>query len=498
MTKLILNVVAGPLKGESFDFETHDTFIFGRETDCHARLSSTDTTASRHHFLLEVNPPDARICDLGSLNGTHVNGVKYGGRPKNMTPEEARRMTTEPVDIKDGDEIKVGSTVFKVRIESSAFCVGCHKEFAFDVKEQFYLGDGLYACSECRQKVLNKGDITVPDFAIKCDRCGKNVSGEIPTGFRGNYVCEACRDQAQKDPNAVLEIIRKQAKPDFEGNTKDQYGDISQYEILKELGEGGMGAVYFARRKSDGKNVALKTLLAQVAVKPTARAQFQREIDVTKQLRHPNIVEFYDHGSSGTGFFFTLEFCAGGSVADLMSQRGSVLSLSEALTIIMQSLEGLAFAHLHEKVFVHRDLKPQNILLTATNGGIAKIADFGLAKSFQTAGLSGMTATGAFAGTFPFMPREQLTNFKRIKPVSDVWSIAATLFFMLTGDIPYKFEQGKSPTEVIMQGNITPIRHLDPRIPTRIADVIDRALAKDAKDRYQDAAELKKAFELVI
>ncbi len=108
-----------------------------------------------------------------------------------------------------------------------------------------------------------------------------------------------------------------------------------------------------------------------------------------------------------------------------------------------------------------------------------------------------MTATGQKAGTLAFMPREQLTNFKRVKPVSDVWSMAATLYFLLTAETPYDFS-GASPVEVIMKGNVTPIRSLNNNIPKSIAEVIDRALVKDTKDRYQNAGEFKSALEKVM
>src|SRR5262245_3190751 len=115
--RVSLEVVAGPIQGRQFQFDGHDTFLFGRSPDCHAELSQDDSTASRHHFILEVNPPAARLRDLGSLNGTYVNGQKYGGRARNMSPEEGARQALAQVDIRDGDTIRVGATVFTVRVE---------------------------------------------------------------------------------------------------------------------------------------------------------------------------------------------------------------------------------------------------------------------------------------------------------------------------------------------------------------------------------------------
>lgn len=488
-SQIVLNVTAGPIKGQSFTFDEHDTFIFGRESDCHARLSKDDNTASRHHFLLEANPPAAAICDLGSLNGTYINGEKYGGRPKHLTPEQARAFTSESIKLKNGDEIKVGSTVFSVQIQTPTYCSYCNNEITeneLNSKED----SALPICTSCENR-SRKGDLlsTVKSVPL-CDKCGKNVSAEIPTGVRGNYICLSCRLNAQNDPDTIIEVLQN-------SNLKeDNYGDFNDYVIHKKLGEGGMGAVYLAHRKSDGLTVALKTMLAQATVNEHARAVFRREIEVTKQLSHPNIVKLYEHGSSGSGFFFTLEYCSGGSVYDLMDEGRIVLDVSEAVRITIQALEGLSFAHNHEKIFVHRDIKPHNILLTATTDGTAKIGDFGLAKSLQNAGLGSMTVTGQTAGSLGFMPREQLTNFKRVKPSGDVWSMAATLYFMITGVPPYDFTRG-NVVDVIMQGHIIPIKQLNYEVSNDLAAVIDKALSVDPKERYQDGGEFKSALEKV-
>jgi eukaryotic-like serine/threonine-protein kinase len=273
-------------------------------------------------------------------------------------------------------------------------------------------------------------------------------------------------------------------------------GDIIDYELGKELGKGGMGAVYLAKRKRDGKTVAIKTMLAKVAVDDYARAGFKREVDSTRSLSHPNIVTLYDFNYSGNLFFFALEYCEGGSIFDLMVKRQRALPLQEAGPMFLQALDGLAYAH--EKGFVHRDLKPQNLLLTASTGGVAKVGDFGLAKSFEKAGLSGFTQTGEAAGTYSFMPKEQLTNYKYVKPPTDVWSMGATLYFMLTGELPRDTAVGQSPAEAVMRGQIVPIRKREPGVPKSVADVIDRALANKAADRYQNAAEFRDALQSVL
>ncbi len=129
---------------------------------------------------------------------------------------------------------------------------------------------------------------------------------------------------------------------------------------------------------------------------------------------------------------------------------------------------------------------------------MAKVSDFGLAKNFEKAGLSGMTKTGEYAGTYSFMPKEQLTNFKYVKPVSDVWSMGATMYFMLTAETPRDIATGQSPAEAVMRGQIVPVRRREPSIPSRVAEVIDRALASNAKERYQTAAEFRDELRRVL
>jgi serine/threonine protein kinase len=414
--RVTLKVTAGPLAGRTFAYDRHDTFLFGRSPDCHAELAADDTTASRHHFLLEVNPPQARLRDLGSLNGTHVNGVKYGGRGRQESPEEAARRKLPEVDLRDGDHIRVGATVFEVGIE----------------------------------------------------------------GHRSTTPADLPGDDA-----APLESVLSQ-RPHTAPTV------VPGYEVGRLIGRGGMGAVYLAKRAEDGSTVAVKVMLAQADVDEAGREAFQREIEVTRSLRHPRIVSLIDHGSTENTFYFAMEYCAGGSVADLQRRHPGGIPLPLAVRIALEALEGLAFAH--ERGFVHRDLKPENLLVADAAGAGAKVTDFGLAKSFQQAGLSGMTATGAVAGTLYFMPREQLTHFRLLKPVSDVWSMGATLYHMLTGAYPREFRPGEDPLPVILRGGVVPIRARDPRLPEAVAAVVDRSVVDTVSERYQTAGELLQAL----
>jgi hypothetical protein len=339
--------------GKLFEFTEHDTFIFGRMDDCHACIPD-DKQVSRHHFILEANPPAACLRDLGSLNSTQVNGEKFGARKKGETPEEGARRRYPEVTLKHGDRIRVGQTELEVSIHQ-------------------------------------------PEEAPR------------------HHADPQIGDISRLSPEQLARII-------FGAPDKAAKLWIPGYAIGKEIGRGGFGAVYRARR-SDGSAVAVKVMLSRVDTDDETIAKFKRESAVASSLDHPNIVRVFESGASGTAFYFVMEFCEGGSAWDLMLRNKGRLSLAQTKPIVLGALEALA--HAHGKGFVHRDLKPQNILL-ARNA--VKLSDFGLAKSFQQAGLSGMSMTGSYAGTPFFMPREQITNFKYVKPspTSGAWARRST------------------------------------------------------------------------
>jgi serine/threonine protein kinase len=211
---------------------------------------------------------------------------------------------------------------------------------------------------------------------------------------------------------------------------------------------------------------------------------------VNRELDHPNIVRFIESGSHKGAFYFVMELCDGGSLMDLYNNNRGPLSPEQLMPHALKALEGLAFAH--GKGFVHRDLKPGNILI---HKGAARIADFGMSKSFQMAGLSGMSMTGKTAGTPVFMPPEQIINFKYVKPVSDVFSMGATMYFLLTGAFPFDFTDKRDPMDVILNDEVVSIRSRKSAISKPLAAVIDRAVAKKHKDRCSDAGEFLAALK---
>jgi serine/threonine protein kinase len=306
------------------------------------------------------------------------------------------------------------------------------------------------------------------------------------------------------DPFDVIRLMLEQA----------QSGDatlkiLNGYQFVRPLGKGGMGAVALLRKEHDGDEIALKLMLPRVAVNQRSRERFLREIENTKALQHVHVVRLKEAGCWMVDFFFfTMEYCGGGSVAQLIVREGGKLKLDRAIPIILQVLDGLDYAHHAEiphvelrdgsivsgKGLVHRDVKPENIYLSEAVGGcIAKLGDYGLSKAFELAGLTGKTTAGEIGGTPCFMPQQQLEKFKYPTPDMDVWAVAATLYYMLTGCCPRDFRSGQGWLYVLSTTRPVSVRNrpvLAP-LPRKLADVIDQALNDRDELHFKSASQFK-------
>ncbi|MEH2128863.1 protein kinase domain-containing protein [Nostoc sp.] len=447
--KIILTVIQGQLLGQQYIFDCRSSCIIGRSPDCNPQLPDDENHRgiSRYHCLLDINPPDIRVRDFGSKNGTYINGKNIGQRQQNQTAEEAVKLHFPEYDLRTGDEINLGHTVFKVGIEVH--------------QEQFNL------------PTLIPDDVTV----------------------KNNPVQQAY----------FLDIIKYFLNLAESGDRNLKA--ISGYNLVKLLSTSEFGEVYLAQHNQSGKFIALKVMLPTVAANDFAVQMFLRETENTKALQHPHVVQLMDCGFSEIIFFFTMEYCEGGTVWDFMQQLGGRLSVEIAVPIILQILDALEYAHNVElpyvkladgkfgkgKGIVHRDLKPSNIFLTNIDGKlVAKIGDYGLSKAFDLAGLSGQTLTGTQAGTPVFMPRQQVLNFKYAQPEVDIWAVAACLYNMLTGCFPRNFTG--DPFLAVLQNNPIPIRQRDATIMQPLAQVIDLALVDKPEIHFKSAAEFKRAL----
>ncbi|HWG27904.1 protein kinase domain-containing protein [Actinospica sp.] len=471
-----LALVNGRGESSEFVFDERSTCLIGRGEDCSPRLPNDEhhRSVSRHHCMLDINPPDVRIRDFGSRNGTFVNGAKIGQRDPGQSAAQGRGLGTQERDLKDGDEVRLGRSVaFRVNV-------------AVPPEEATTL------------VVSPEQAATLPPPG--CVKCGREITQELGRrgAAAGRYVCAAC----QANPQDVMTLLVKLAQ----AGTRSDLRAIAEYDLLGELGRGGMGAVYLARHRESGRLVALKLMLPRVAANEVARARFRREVELTRRLRHPNIAALYEDGFADGAFFFTSEYCEGGSLDKLLQIRGGTLPVDEAVRYALDVLEGLDYAH--NETVVHRDLSPSNILLAESTGAgmrghggargsapyVAKVGDFGLGKAFDQAGLSGLTRTGAKAGKPWYVARQQVVNFKNVPKSVDVWALAACLYKCLTGTYVRDFPGDVDQWHVILYSSPVPIRQRDPHVPRALAEVIDTALIDQQEIGFESAAAFREAL----
>jgi pSer/pThr/pTyr-binding forkhead associated (FHA) protein len=437
--RVILDVLDGPQKGRSFVFERHDTFIVGRSRYVHCPMPE-DMALSRDHFMIEINPPQCELRDLGSTNGTFVNNQRV-----------------DRVRLVSGDMIAAGQSVFRVGVQGGQTQSSADDELGKPPRTSSN-GPAQIRCAGCN--CLAPQNLTI---------AGPRNGGSAEAV---EWWCALCRSEAASLPQPV-----------------------PYYTTLRELGRGAMGVVYQARHNLTGKMVALKLIMPETATTRAAIDRFQREMSVISQLRHPNIVEWYEQGMTRGQFWFAMEYVVGTNLETLAKADPGRYPIKLACRLACQVLRGLEQAH--QNGFVHRDIKPENILIANTAEGLTvKISDFGLAKSFRGVGLSGLTFSGEMRGTVPFMPPEQMLDFKTVTPLADLYATAATLYYLLTCQYVYDEPTGGGDLiRMLLEEPSIPVRTRRPDVEPALAEVIEKCLARDPKVRYPDATSMRRALK---
>jgi serine/threonine-protein kinase len=379
-----------------------------------------------------MNPPHSYLRDLGSTNGTFLNGHRV-----------------QDAFLKNGDRIQCGETILTVEVTT----------------ESNNLSETTQDAGVPARPVL---------VMVECVNCGRREQAQASSPDEHlTFLCEDCRIELKRSPQS-----------------------IPGYDTVKLLGRGGMGCVMLGREQSTGRAVAIKTLLPEFAVSDKAMRRFMREIDVAATLKHKNIVEFIDRGTHNGVIYLVTEFVEGSDAQKLAEEKGGKLSYEDGISIIAQSLDALACAH--DQGYIHRDFKDQNILVSGrTPNLVAKLTDFGLAKSFTQSGMSGVTMAGEMAGTLAYMPPEQLRNFRDVKPQSDIYAVGMTAYSLLTGFLALDLSKNGSVNDTIraiFEQTAIPLRQRASHIPQAVCEIIDRALAKDPAQRWQSAGAMRNAL----
>jgi serine/threonine-protein kinase len=268
----------------------------------------------------------------------------------------------------------------------------------------------------------------------------------------------------------------------------------AKYQVERLLGMGGMGAVYEATHRVTGKRFALKLLLPELTTREDVVTRFIREAQVAGRFQHPNVVEVYDVGEHGSSMFMVMELLRGESLA-LRLEREGRLPVDVVCKLMMECLDGVAAAH--GAGIIHRDLKPANIFLCTTRAGfVAKVLDFGISKLTDAPGLPKATTTdtGTVMGTPFYMAPEQLRS-KGVDHRVDIYALGVTLYEALSGRQPYVADN--YPDLVIKIWTETPpaLNRVAPEVPVELANVVARAMARSAQDRFESAESMASALE---
>jgi serine/threonine-protein kinase len=403
-----VEVGAGPHAGIRMEFHHKATLVVGRGDDAGLQLLD-DPYFSRHHFQLEFDPPSCRLRDLGSSNGTLLNG---------------RRVMD--CFLRDGDEISGGQTRIRV------FEVGWAEPEAGN------------------------------EQALSSEKCAA--------------------DQMKTAP--IEPVTNPGARPLLHP---------PGYEILHLIGEGAMGSVYLARRRSDARAFALKLILPNAALGSEALTFFLREVSVLSRLDHPRIVKFHEVGHAQGQFYFVMEYVPAVDLRSLRVSWSGSEQVGFACLIIADALEGLGYAH--DLGIVHRDFKPSNLLVQWEAGLPAvKVADFGLAKSFNSAGFSGITPEASMLGTLAYVAPEQARDARFVLPAADLYSAGATLYYLLAGQPPYQFTASGSALAKIAGQDPVPLFRHRPDLPQELTEIVHKALARRPEDRFPSAAAMRLAL----
>jgi serine/threonine-protein kinase len=271
--------------------------------------------------------------------------------------------------------------------------------------------------------------------------------------------------------------------------------EIRGYRIDRLLGSGQTGDVYLAIEEASQARVALKMIAPAIVNCRQSATRFEREAVIMRQLEHRHVVSLFGEGRVDARPYQVMEYVAGSDAHHLLEKARGPLPIARGVVLVRQALDALG--HAHRAGVVHRDIKPSNLLVARIGGrDFVKLGDFGIARVYRDASSSGLTREQDVLGTIGFLPPEQILDLSRVGPRSDLYGAGATLYSLLTGQLPYDFTDDEFDCFAkILDEDPRDIRDRRPDVPAELAEIIHMAMARDPDNRFPDAGSMRKALK---
>ena len=323
----------------------------------------------------------------------------------------------------------------------------------------------------------------VEDLCRECPQLAERLREWVRVLKKSDWMCRPAAEVADETLGEAGVITTEE---------REKHRVIGEYQLLEELGGGGMGRVFKAVHRRLGRQVAVKLLPESLVRSPESVERFQRETRALAGLSHPNVVAVHDAGTADGTHYYVMDLVDGDDLARLVREHGP-MPLEQALDCILQTARGLEYAH--AQGVVHRDIKPSNLILD--RDGTVKILDLGIARFQPLPEQAGddLTRTGCVLGTIDYMAPEQAMNTRRADRRADIYSLGCTLWFLLTGQPVYG---GDTVMERLVGHRERPVPSLKkacPAVPTWLEGVFRKTVAKNPEDRYRSATELVSDLE---
>ena len=363
--------------------------------------------------------------------------------------------------------------------------MGSH--FLLHPTEQTLSDFSLGKLDDGQAKIIN-------DHLNECPVCQRLVAEMSSDSFLGR-VRGAQEPLGKPNTGTQGPIMSDEPGPTAKSRTlPPDLADHPDYEIVRELGRGGMGVVYLAHNRLMGRDEVLKVVSKHLIERKGVLERFSREIRSAARLMHPNIVHAYSAFRSGESVVFAMEYVDGLDLAKLVKAKGP-MSVAHACYFVHQSALGLQ--HAHEQGMVHRDIKPGNLMLARKGDkSVVKVLDFGLAKATRESPVDGgLTHEGQMLGTPDFIAPEQIRDAQSAGIQADIYSLGCTLYYLLTGSPPFEAASLYDLLQAHFSIDAQPLNLVRPEVPAELAALVAKMMAKEPLRRFQEPKDVAQALK---